>query len=50
MRSPRLDAAIAVTGQAEGIDGSPWEPGSPDILISAPGVHQAAVDALATVG
>jgi hypothetical protein len=47
-----------VTGQAEAgqegtvsrIDGSRWRPGSPDILITAPGLHQAAVDALAPVG
>ena len=48
--APGLLLVTEAGGTASRIDGSPWEPGSPDILISAPGVHQAAVDALATVG
>ena len=46
---PGLLLVTEAGGTASRIDGSPWEPGSPDILISAPGVHQAAVDVLATV-
>lgn len=48
--APGLLLVTEAGGTASRIDGSPWEPGSPDILISAPGVHQAAVDVLATVG
>ncbi len=33
-------------GVASRIDGSPWAPGSPDVLLAAPGLHRAAVDAL----
>jgi myo-inositol-1(or 4)-monophosphatase len=36
-------------GTVTRIDGSPWGPGSPDILAAAPGLHQAAVGALAAV-
>jgi myo-inositol-1(or 4)-monophosphatase len=42
--------ALLVTeagGVVSRIDGSPWGPGSHDILAAAPGVHQAAVGALA---
>jgi myo-inositol-1(or 4)-monophosphatase len=35
-------------GTVSRIDGSPWSPGSPDILAAAPALHQAAVSALAT--
>jgi myo-inositol-1(or 4)-monophosphatase len=34
-------------GVVSRIDGSPWSPGSHDILAAAPGLHQAAVGALA---
>jgi myo-inositol-1(or 4)-monophosphatase len=37
-------------GTVSRIDGSAWGPGSPDILAAAPGLHQAAVDALTAVG
>jgi myo-inositol-1(or 4)-monophosphatase len=37
-------------GTVSRTDGSPWHPGRPDILVTAPGLHQAAVDALAAVG
>ena len=33
-------------GVASCIDGAPWLPGAPDILLAAPGLHRAAVDAL----
>jgi myo-inositol-1(or 4)-monophosphatase len=36
-------------GTVTRIDGSPWGPGSPDILAAAPGLHRAAVGALAAV-
>jgi myo-inositol-1(or 4)-monophosphatase len=36
-------------GVVSRIDGSPWGPGSPDILAAAPGLHQAAVGVLAAV-
>ena len=45
--------ALLVTeagGVVSRIDGSPWSPGSPDFLAAAPGLHQAAVAALALVG
>ncbi|MDT8913389.1 inositol monophosphatase family protein [Amycolatopsis sp. PS_44_ISF1] len=32
------------------IDGSPWRPGSPDVLITVPALHEAAVAALSSVG
>jgi myo-inositol-1(or 4)-monophosphatase len=47
--APGLLLVTEAGGTASRIDGSPWAPGSPDILVTAPGVHQAAVDALATV-
>jgi myo-inositol-1(or 4)-monophosphatase len=34
-------------GTVSRIDGSPWSPGSPDILAAAPALHQAAAGALA---
>jgi myo-inositol-1(or 4)-monophosphatase len=37
-------------GVVSRIDGTPWGPGSHDILAAAPGLHQAAVGALAVVG
>jgi len=37
-------------GTVSRIDGSPWSPGSPDILAAAPALHQAAAGALAAVG
>jgi len=36
-------------GVATDLGGKPWRPGSPDLVISAPGVHTAAVEALSTV-
>jgi myo-inositol-1(or 4)-monophosphatase len=51
--SPSLEgvaAGVLLAAEAGGvvtrIDGSPWHPGSPDILVAAPGVHAAAVDVL----
>lgn len=50
---PGIAAGVLLVTEAGGtvsrIDGSPWSPGSPDILATAPGLHQAAVDTLATV-
>lgn len=34
-------------GRVSQIDGSPWRPGSPDILVTTPELHQASMDALA---
>jgi myo-inositol-1(or 4)-monophosphatase len=36
-------------GRVTRIDGSPWSPGSADILAAAPALHRAAADALSTV-
>jgi myo-inositol-1(or 4)-monophosphatase len=36
-------------GTVTRIDGSPWRPGSPDILAAAPALHRAAAGVLATV-
>jgi myo-inositol-1(or 4)-monophosphatase len=36
-------------GTVSRLDGSPWSPGSPDILAAAPALYQAAVGALAAV-
>jgi myo-inositol-1(or 4)-monophosphatase len=44
--------ALLVTeagGTVSQLDGSPWGPGSPDILAAAPGLHQAAARALTSV-
>ncbi|HEY2701123.1 MAG TPA: inositol monophosphatase [Pseudonocardiaceae bacterium] len=47
---PGVAAGVLLVSEAGGIvsrvDGSPWQPGSPDILVAAPGVHVAAVAAL----
>jgi myo-inositol-1(or 4)-monophosphatase len=37
--APGLLLVTEAGGTASRIDGSPWAPGRPDILISAPGVH-----------
>ncbi|WP_329059711.1 inositol monophosphatase family protein [Amycolatopsis sp. NBC_01480] len=39
------EAGAAVTR----IDGSPWRPGSPDLLVAAPALHEAAVTVLSAV-
>lgn len=36
-------------GRVTRIDGSPWAPGSPDILATTPHLHPAAVDALGSI-
>jgi myo-inositol-1(or 4)-monophosphatase len=36
-------------GLATDLRGQPWRPGSPDILVAAPGIHAAALDVLSTV-
>ena len=50
---PGVAAGALLVAEAGGvvsrIDGSPWRPGSADFLAAAPGLHQAAVDALAVV-
>lgn len=50
---PGVAAGVLLITEAGGtvsrIDGSPWSPGSPDILAAAPALHQAAVGTLATV-
>jgi myo-inositol-1(or 4)-monophosphatase len=49
---PGVAAGLLVITEAGGtvtrIDGSPWRPGSPDILAAAPALHAAAAGALAT--
>jgi myo-inositol-1(or 4)-monophosphatase len=49
---PGVAAGLLLITEAGGtvsrIDGSPWSPGSPDILAAAPALHQAAVGALAS--
>ena len=47
--APGMLLVTEAGGIASRIDGSPWRPGSPDILITAPGLHQAAAQALAGV-
>ncbi|HUN35476.1 MAG TPA: inositol monophosphatase [Trebonia sp.] len=48
---PGIAVGILLITEAGGvvtrIDGSPWSPGSPDILASAPALHQAAIGVLA---
>ncbi len=50
---PGVAAGVLLITEAGGTvsrtDGSPWSPGSPDILAAAPALHQAAVDTLAIV-
>jgi myo-inositol-1(or 4)-monophosphatase len=50
---PGVAAGALLIAEAGGvvsrIDGSPWGPGSHDILAAAPGLHQAAVGVLAAV-
>ena len=50
---PGVAAGVLLIAEAGGrvtrIDGSPWSPGSADILAAAPALHRAAVGALATV-
>ena len=47
---PGVAAGILLITEAGGVvsrlDGSPWSPGSPDILAAAPGLHKAAVAVL----
>lgn len=38
--------ATEAGGVASRIDGTPWQLGAPDILVSTPGLHRAAVDVL----
>lgn len=51
---PGVAAGVLLVTEAGGvasrIDGSPWRPGDPDVLVTAPGVHAAVVDALSAVG
>jgi myo-inositol-1(or 4)-monophosphatase len=42
--------ATEAGGAATATDGSPWTPGSGDVLVAAPGVHAAMVSALREVG
>jgi myo-inositol-1(or 4)-monophosphatase len=50
---PGIAAGILLVTEAGGIatriDGSPWVPGSPDVLVSTPALHAAAIDALSVV-
>ncbi|HEY2263721.1 MAG TPA: inositol monophosphatase [Streptosporangiaceae bacterium] len=45
--APGLLLVTEAGGTVSRTDGSPWRPGSPDILVTAPGLHQAAVGVLA---
>lgn len=47
--APGLLLATEAGGVASRIDGSPWRPGSPDVLVAAPGLHRAAVSVLSAV-
>jgi myo-inositol-1(or 4)-monophosphatase len=51
---PGVAAGSLIVTEAGGvvsrIDGSPWGPGSPDILAAAPGLHHAAAEALTALG
>jgi len=50
---PGVAAGILLVTEAGGtastVDGSPWHPGSSDVLVSTAALHQAAVDVLSTV-
>lgn len=50
---PGVAAGILLVTEAGGtvsrIDGSPWSPGSSDVLVSTPALHRAAADVLSTV-
>ncbi len=50
---PGIAAGMLLTTEAGGvasrIDGSPWRAGSPDVLVTAPGLHSAAVSVLSAV-
>ena len=50
---PGVAAGILLIREAGGevsrVDGSAWRPGSPDILVAAPGLHKAAVTVLAGI-
>jgi myo-inositol-1(or 4)-monophosphatase len=50
---PGVAAGLLLITEAGGtvtrVDGSPWRPGSPDILATAPALHRAAVDVLAGI-
>jgi len=50
---PGVAAGLLFVTEAGGIvtriDGSPWRPGSADILAAAPGLHAAAVDVLRAI-
>jgi myo-inositol-1(or 4)-monophosphatase len=47
---PGIAAGLLMVTEAGGIasriDGTPWQPGAPDIVLAAPGLHGAAVDVL----
>ena len=47
--APGLLLVTEAGGMASRIDGSPWRPGSPDVLVAAPGLHSAAVSVLSAV-
>jgi myo-inositol-1(or 4)-monophosphatase len=47
--APGMLLVTEAGGVASRIDGSPWRPGDPDILVTAPGLHRAAAQTLATV-
>jgi myo-inositol-1(or 4)-monophosphatase len=50
---PGIAAGALLAAEAGGVvsdtRGQPWRPGSPDILVTAPGLHVAAIQALAVV-
>jgi myo-inositol-1(or 4)-monophosphatase len=47
--APGILLVTEAGGLVSRIDGSPWAPGSPDILATTPALHQAAVTALAAI-
>lgn len=50
---PGVSAGSLLVAEAGGVvtdlRGEPWTPGSPDVLVAAPGVHAAALDVLAPI-
>jgi myo-inositol-1(or 4)-monophosphatase len=47
--APGMLLVTEAGGVVSRIDGSPWRPGDPDILVAPPGLHRAAAQVLATV-
>jgi myo-inositol-1(or 4)-monophosphatase len=50
---PGIAAGILLVSEAGGVvsrvDGSPWQPGSPDVLVTTRALHEAVIDVLAPI-